>query len=109
MKITATILALAAAGYLGHAMADDSGRTFSLGITSDGHGNQHFQYHQDNAVPNSSVALDTSSGGVTSQQGNWQRPLTDGGNTRFVIGTNQHGVAAGTYIPVSSNFAPAGQ
>lgn len=91
-------------------MADDSGRTFALAVTFDGHGGQHFQYYDTtNNAPDITVAIETSSGGGVNAPQGLQRPLTDNGNTRYVIGTNQHGQANAAYIPVSSNFSPAGQ
>jgi hypothetical protein len=112
MKITSTILALAAAGLLGQsAFGDDNTGPLGFAITQNGHGSYHLQYYQTWAQNDTSVALVTNSGGVDpgaplqAQVG----PQADQGQTRFVVGTNQHGQAAAAYIPVSSNFGPARQ
>ena len=111
MKITHTVLALIATGFLGAtAFADNNWAPLALAVTQNGHGQQHFQYYQ--TLPqqgDTSVALYTNSGGGVMAPLGMYRPISDNGNTRFVIGTNQHGVANAAYIPVSSNFAPASQ
>jgi hypothetical protein len=112
MKITTTILALAAAGLLGQsAFGDDNTSPLGFAITQNGHGSYHYMYYQQTGQSDTSVALVTNSGGVTTgltldaQTG----PLADQGQTRFVVGTNQHGQAVAAYIPVSSNFGQARQ
>jgi hypothetical protein len=115
MKITRTILALLAAGFLGQfAFADNSNQ--NLAVIPDGHGGSHFLYYQTNNLQgggggDSSVAISTASGGAGASGPLVQQPgvLPDDGMTRFVMGTNQHGQAAGANIPVTSHYAPAGQ
>jgi hypothetical protein len=119
MKIIHISLALLAAGFLGSsAFADNNNNNscscqtpLSLAVTQNGHGQLHFMYFQV-SPDNASVALSTSSGGVTGFAGTMQeqdRPLPDGGNVRYVIGTNQHGQPMASNILISSHFAPAGQ
>ncbi len=112
MKITHSILALAAAGLLGHsAFGDDNSGPLGFAITQNGHGSYHFMFYQNAAQTDMSVALETNAGGVTTtlpfaqQEG----PLADQGQTRFVTGTNEHGQPTQAYIPVSSSFGPARQ
>lgn len=110
MKLTYSILALAVAGFLGQSAFADSPVQAGLAVTSDGHGGSHFMYYQAFTVDNTSVALYTDQGGVgvTTYLGrNGIQP--DNGDTRFVIGTNQHGQSNAAYIPVSSHFAQANQ
>jgi hypothetical protein len=114
MKITYSILALAVAACLGQsARADnyDNSGPLNFAVVQDPHGGSHFLYYQSNPVGDStSVALNTSGGGVEniafmSREG----VLPDNGEVKFVTGTNQHGEAASAYIPVSSNFAQGQQ
>lgn len=112
MKTKFIILALAAAGFLGQsAFGDTNNGPWAYTITPTGHGSFHCIYYQDSSQTGMSVALVTNSGGVTTpmplpaQTG----PLPDNGQTRFVIGNNQHAQARCAYIPLSSNFAPATQ
>jgi len=114
MKITTTILALVAAASLGQsAFADDNGTMpLALAVVGNGHGSYHTMYYQ--TAPggaDTTVAMYTDSGGVTTNTTLYsrERPLNDDGQIRFVVGNNQHAQARPTYIPVSSNFAPAGQ
>jgi hypothetical protein len=114
MKLT--ILAVLAAGTLGpFAFGNDNNNTgpMALAVTQDGHGGSHFLYYQTNPSQTQdtmTVALYTNSGGVVSTNlVGRDRPLTDNGATRFVIGTNQHGVANAAYVPQSSQFAQATQ
>jgi len=112
MKITHTILTLLAAGFLGHnAFGDNGTNPLSLAVTQDGHGGSHFAYYQTNPARDmTTVALYTSSGGlVVTPLPARDRPLTDDGQTRFVIGTNQHGQANCAYIPLDSHFGQANQ
>jgi len=116
MKITHIILALSAAGFLGHsAFGSDSnscGCQLNLAVTQDGHGGSHFQYYQ-TAQPAdaTSVALSTGSGGVAGPMVLADRvgPLPDNGQVKFVIGTNQHGQPSSANIPMTSHFSQAGQ
>ena len=112
MKIIRTILALAAAGLLGHsAFGDDNTGPLGFAITQNGHGSYHFLFYQNGAQNDTSVALMTGAGGVATvlplqaQEG----VQADQGQTRFVVGTNQHGQASAAYIPLSSSFGPARQ
>jgi hypothetical protein len=112
MKITRSILALAAAGLLAHsAFGDDNTGTLGFAITQNGHGSYHFQFYQNGAQYDTSVALVTNAGGVAvplplqAQEG----VLPDEGQTRYVVGTNQHGEANAAYIPLTGNFGPARQ
>ena len=124
MKMTQTILALLAAGFLGQsAFAGSDMNTANLqqasapapqqnlAVIPDGHGNSHFLYYQVTQDPNAgSVALSTASGGVVTTPMTVQNgPLADDGMTKFVVGTNQHGTASTANIPVTSHFAQAGQ
>ena len=114
MKITHTILALLAAGFVGQSAfgSDNNAPQLNLAITPDGHGGSHFQYYQ--SAPQgdaTSVALATSSGGVADPVSYQQRngPQPDQGQVKFVTGTNQHGQANSAYIPMTSHFSPGGQ
>ncbi|HEX4085201.1 MAG TPA: hypothetical protein VHY22_09835 [Chthoniobacteraceae bacterium] len=127
MKITHTILALLAAGFLGQTAfaGSDMNTTMTqqqngctcpqpqqnLAVVQDGHGYYHFLFYQVTNTPAAgSVALSTASGGViTSPMTVQNGPLPDNGQTKYVIGTNQHGNAHAAYIPVTSHFAQAGQ
>lgn len=110
MKIPSLILALAAAGFLGRsAFADDNAQPFALAMTQDGHGHQRFQYYQTMGDPSTSVALDTNSGGGVNTPLGTQRAQSDLGDTRLVVGTNQHAQATVADIPVTSHFSQAGQ
>ena len=112
MKITHTILAVLAAGFLGQsAFGDNTNNPLGFAVTQDGHGGSHFMYYQTNPTQDmTTVALSTSSGGVAGGQiqgreGN----LPNSGAVRFVTGTNQHGQANSAYIPLDSHFGQAGQ
>jgi hypothetical protein len=103
MKIVPTILALAAAGFLGQsAFGDDNTGPLGFAITQNGHGSSHFQYYQNGVQPDLSVALETGAGGLAAIP-----PIH--GQVRFVTGTNQHAQVNQAYIPLSSNFGPARQ
>jgi hypothetical protein len=110
MKITHTLLALAALGFLGQSALADTAGPFGFTISQNGHGGYHFLYYQTTGLPDSmTVALETPSGGISAPLNVLQRAQSDNGNVRFVIGTNQHAQATAAYIPVSSNFGPARQ
>ncbi len=115
MKIIEISLALLAASLLGSssAIADNNGSCQPLGyaVLQDGHGGSHFLYYQGSADAATSVALNTSSGGVSGPGPirEQDRPLPDNGNTRFAAGTNQHGQFNAAYIPLSSHYSQAGQ
>ena len=114
MKITHTILALLAAGFLGHsAFGADTSNTYGplgLAIMQDGHGGTHIVYYQTfGQQGTTSVALSTSSGGVMDPSLIQGPPQADNGQTRFVSGTNQHGQPTSAYIPLTSHFAQASQ
>jgi hypothetical protein len=60
MKMTRTILALAAAGLLGQsAMGDNNSGPLGFAITQNGHGSYHFMFYQNGAQNDTSVALET--------------------------------------------------
>lgn len=116
MKISYSVLALLAAGFLGHGAfgspMDDNVAPPRLAVTQDGHGYYHFLYFQTNVAMDAatSIALSTTSGGVVSSPMPLREgTLPDDGQTRFVIGTNQHGQSEAAYIPVTSHFAQANQ
>jgi hypothetical protein len=112
MKTIPTIIALAAAGFLGHsAFANGNCQPpQGLAVIQNGHGQQRFEYFPQNARhADTSVALYTNSGeGAFAPLGIY-RPLPDNGEVKLVEGTNQHGQATTAYIPVSSHYSPAGQ
>ena len=111
MKTTHTILALLAAGFLGHsAFGSDTNGPWGFAFSQDPHGGYHAMYYQTTGQPDTtSVALYTSSGGVISPMAVQDRTQADKGDVKLVIGTNQHGQANVAYIPVTSHFAPSGQ
>jgi len=110
MKITYTILALAAVGFLGQSALADCAGPFGFTILPNAHGGYHCVYYQSTGMPvDTTVALETPSGGVSAPMAPQPRPQADNGDVRFVIGTNQHGQANAAYIPVSSNFGPGRQ
>jgi hypothetical protein len=117
MKITYTILALLAAGFLGQsAFADNNCSCSSLGlaVSQDGHGGSHFLYYQSTGVayPNivapASIAVTTPSGGIDGSTV-VETPANATGGIKFVIGTNQHGQTMAAFVPAASNFGPARQ
>ena len=111
MKIIRATLALVVAGFLGQsAFGSDSNCALGLAIMQDGHGGNHIVYYQTYSQQSTtSVALWTNSGGVTDPALQQGPPQADNGQTRFVIGTNQHGQANSAYIPLTSHFAQSGQ
>ena len=111
MKITCTILTLLAAGLLGRtALGSDTNGPLAFAVIQDGHGGSHMMYYQTyDQQGTTTVALSTNSGGVMNTAPVQGPPLADNGQTRFVIGTNQHAQANSAYIPVSSHFGPASQ
>ena len=110
MKITHTILALLAAGFLGHAaFASDTYGPLGLMIAQDGHGGQHIMFFQTGLLPATSLALYTDGGGVATPVAALQRIQPDNGDVKLVIGNDQHGQAHVAYIPQTSHFGPAGQ
>lgn len=108
MKIATPLLAMLAAGFLGHS-AFGSCPSLALCVAQDGHGFYHITYYQTAPMPDTSVALFTGAGGVSTSGPGWQRPLPDNGDVKLVVGNDQHGQARMAYIPVTSHFAPAGQ
>jgi len=118
MKITYSILALLATGFLGQsAFAEDNNcqnTGLNLAVTQTGHGQSHFMYFQTaglaypNIVAPASIAITTDSGGVDYSTAAVS-PSNAPGGVKFVIGTNQHGQTMAAFVPVASNFGPARQ
>ena len=112
MKITKMLLSAGLSAFLGHsAFADCTCNPLAFAVTQNGHGSYHWMFYQTNpGQTDTSVALDTANGGpVNSDIYARTGILPDEGQTKFVIGTNQHANATAAYVPVSSNFGQARQ
>ena len=95
MKITLTILALAAAGFLGQtAFADDNSGALRLAMVANGHGGNHFLYvrTQTTGLNDISVALCGSCGSAIGTAPAQTQAQTARGSVGFVQRANGHGL-----------------
>ena len=94
MKITLTILALAAAGFLGQsAFADDNSGALRLAMVADGHGGNHSLYvgTRTTGLNDISVALCGSCGNAIGTAPAQTQTQTVRGSVGFVQRANGHG------------------